>query len=428
MTSVLIAGGGIGGLVTALSLADLGLRVEVYEATPALKPLGVGINLLPHAVRELYELGLQEQLEQNGVLTGELAYFNKHGQPIWREPRGLAAGYRWPQISVHRGELQLLLLAAVQARLGREHVHLGQRLVALDQGPDGVRAHFVDRTGQDAGAVAERPYTVDADFLIGADGIHSRVRAQLHPHEGPPCWNHSVMWRGVTEGEPFLSGRTMIMAGHAAQKFVCYPIKQCGERVLINWVAELRLSSRQLSEREDWNKRGDLDEFLPQFEGWHFDGIDVPSMLRAAEDVYVYPMVDREPLDSWGQGRVTLLGDAAHPMYPVGSNGASQAILDARVLTGCLRTYDGKDEIETALRAYERVRRPATAAITLSNRGHGPELCMMLAEERAPSGFKHVEEVISRAELESISAKYKRVAGFSIDELNHSPSLAQLEY
>jgi 2-polyprenyl-6-methoxyphenol hydroxylase-like FAD-dependent oxidoreductase len=420
MTQALIVGGGIGGLTAALSLAELGIDVEIYESVSEVQPLGVGINVLPHAVRELFELGLQERLESAGVLTSELAYFSKHGKPIWREPRGRAAGYRWPQISIHRGKLHFLLLEAVRERLGSERLHLGHHLGSFSQTERGVVAEFVDR--RSGNLLARR----EADLLIGADGIHSQVRTQLHEGEGKPRWNGTWLWRGVTHGAPFLSGSSMIMAGHSEHKFVAYPIGP-SERggALINWVAELRVPITDLVEREDWNKRASLDEFLPRFEGWKFDWLDVPWLIRNAEAVYVYPMVDRDPLEHWGQGRVTLLGDAAHPMYPVGSNGASQAILDARVLTGCLRS---KPDVTAALRAYEGVRGPATAKLILSNRQQGPEECMTLVEARAPDGFAHVHDVITDSELEAIAAKYKRLAGFSIDEINSRPSLAHAQY
>jgi 2-polyprenyl-6-methoxyphenol hydroxylase-like FAD-dependent oxidoreductase len=423
MTQTLIVGGGIGGLSAALSLAELGHDVQVFESVPEIRPLGVGINVLPHAVRELYELGLSDALENAGVLTGELAYFSKHGHAIWREPRGIAAGYRWPQISIHRGVLHLVLLEAAKARLGTNRIHLGHHFERARQEGDSVIAEFSDRRG------GSDRIEVRGDLLIGADGIHSRVRAQLHPGEGMPAWNGTWLWRGVTHGKRYLTGRSMIMAGHSEQKFVCYPIgpsPQSGEDgALINWVAELRQTNTTLTEREDWNKRGSLDEFLPRFESWKFDWLDVPEMIRNAEAVYVYPMVDRDPLDHWGQGRMTLLGDAAHPMYPVGSNGASQAILDSRVLCGCLRS---KQPIEAALRAYEQVRLPATAALTLANRKQGPEECMTLVEARAPNGFARIEDVITEAELAAIAAKYKRLAGFTIDELNRRPSLANVQY
>jgi 2-polyprenyl-6-methoxyphenol hydroxylase-like FAD-dependent oxidoreductase len=421
MTHVLIVGGGIGGLTAALSLAELGYEIDVFESTPEVRPLGVGINVLPHAVRELHELGLAKELEHAGVLTSELAYFSKHGQAIWSEPRGIGAGYRWPQISIHRGVLHLLLLAAARERLGADRIHLGRHFVRATQDADSVTAEFATKG---TGTSIE----VRGDLLVGADGIHSQLRAQLHPGEGKPRWNGTWLWRGVTHGKRFLSGRSMIMAGHSEHKFVCYPIgpsTRSGEEVLINWVAELRQPVTELTEREDWNKEGKLEEFLPQFESWKFDWLDVPGMIRSAEAVYVYPMVDRDPLERWGEGRITLLGDAGHPMYPVGSNGASQAILDARVLSGCLRS---KQPIPDALRAYEKVRLPATAALTLANRKQGPEECMTLVEARAPNGFERIEDVISEAELQAIAAKYKRLAGFTIDEINQRPSLAHAQY
>lgn len=423
MLRAIVVGGGIGGLATALSLAEIGVDVHVYESVDPIRPLGVGINLLPHAVRELAALGLQPALEAIGVATAELAFYSKHGKPIWREPRGLEAGYRWPQISIHRGRLHLLLLETAIERLGQARVHLGHKLARFETSPHGATAFFLDRrTG------AELP-PVHCDVLIGADGIHSQTRAQLYPNEGPPKWNGAVMWRGVSHGEPFLTGRSMIMAGHLRHKFVAYPIgKDENGEPLINWVAELRYDTTDLSEREDWNKPGKLEEFLPSFKPWKFDWLDVPALIERGLSVYEYPMVDRDPLPSWsdGSGRMTLLGDAAHPMYPIGSNGASQAILDARVLTGCLKSY-GADVART-LAAYEAARRPATAAVVLANREQGPEHCLTVVEDRAPNGFERLEDVVAHAELKEIADTYKRIAGFSVDALNNSPSLADRAY
>jgi len=419
----IVVGGGIGGLATALSLAELGADVHVYESVDPIRPLGVGINLLPHAVRELAALGLQPALEAIGVATSELAFYSKHGKPIWGEPRGREAGYHWPQISIHRGRLHMLLLDTAIEHLGKARVHLGHKLARFETTPDGVTARFVERrTGTEAAPV-------HGDVLIGADGIHSQTRAQLYPNEGPPKWNGAVMWRGVSYGEPFLSGRSMIMAGHLRHKFVAYPIgaDETG-KPLINWVAELRFDTTDLSEREDWNKPGKLEEFLPSFRPWKFDWLDVPGLIENAISVYEYPMVDRDPLPSWsdGSGRMTLLGDAAHPMYPIGSNGASQAILDARVLTGCLKSYGA--DVARALAAYEAIRRPATAAVVLANREQGPEHCLTVVENRAPDGFERLEDVASHAELKDIADTYKRIAGFSVDALNTSPSLADRAY
>jgi 5-methylphenazine-1-carboxylate 1-monooxygenase len=409
----MIVGGGIGGLTTALRLHTAGIEAHVYESVPDIRALGVGINLLPHAVKELTELSLLEALVATGVRTQELHYFSKFGKEIWQEPRGLAAGYRWPQISIHRGALQLLLRDAVRERLGAACIHTGHHLASFMQRDDGtVEARFVDRR---TGAPVA---TESADLLIGADGIHSAVRAALYPDEGPPLWNGAILWRATTVSAPFLTGRSMFMAGHARQKFVAYPITpeaDASGRLLINWIAELRFEPSALTHREDWNRRGDVADFLPAFAGWRFDWLDIPDLIRHAEAVYEYPMVDRDPLDRWSVGHVTLLGDAAHPMYPVGSNGASQAILDARALTDALVN---NADIPAALAAYEAQRRPATARITLSNRQQGPERVMQIVEERAPQGFDDLHAVISRTELEAIAAEYKQIAGFDRDALN----------
>jgi 2-polyprenyl-6-methoxyphenol hydroxylase-like FAD-dependent oxidoreductase len=414
---VLIIGGGIGGLATALSLHSAGLPVRVYEAVPELRPLGVGLNLLPHAARELEEMGLLPALEHAGVCCASIAYHTKRGELIWSEPRGLAAGYRWPQVSIHRGVLQLQLLAAAEQRIGRDRIHLGHRLIGFEPLERGVRARFETQDG-----VAE----ATGRLLIAADGIHSAVRRALYPKEGPPRWNGAIMWRGVAEAEPFLDGRTMIMAGHTRQKFVCYPISDrasASSLRQINFVAELRFDQHDLGEREDWNKPGRLEDFMPRFENWHFDWLDVPALVRSAAETFVYPMVDRDPLPRWSFGPVTLLGDAAHPMYPIGSNGASQAILDARVLTGCLR-YHASDP-ERGLDRYEAIRREATSKIVLSNREQGPEIGMQLVEDRAPEGFANLYDVVGAEELQQIADGYKKVAGFAIRELNDRPSLAE---
>jgi 2-polyprenyl-6-methoxyphenol hydroxylase-like FAD-dependent oxidoreductase len=415
---ILIAGAGIGGLTAALSLHAAGFPVRVFESVPELRPLGVGINLLPHAARELDELGLRAALDGVGIHCKELAYYTKRGQRIWSEPRGTAAGYRWPQVSLHRGALQLLLLDSARERIGESRIHLGCALESFEPAPGGVRVRFADRAVGSARTLSGR-------LLVAADGIHSRVRRVLYPDEGPPCWNGAVMWRGVAEHTPFLDGRTMIMAGHARQKFVCYPIRESNDSPpsqSLNFVAELHFTAGALAEREDWNKPGRLEDFLPQFAGWRFPWLDVPELIRSAREVFVYPMVDRDPLPRWSFGPVTLLGDAAHPMYPIGSNGASQAILDARVLTGCLSYYAG--DPERGLVRYDEIRRGATAEIVLANRRQGPEAGMQLIEDRAPQGFARIQDVVNEAELSEISERYKQLAGFSVPELNARASLA----
>ena len=415
--AVLIIGAGIAGLTTALSLHQIGVEARVFESVDSIEPLGVGINVLPHAVRELTEVGLADRLVAAAIPTAELAYYSKRGQLIWSEPRGLAAGYNWPQFSIHRGELQTILLDAVRERLGADHVLTGHHLVRWETTPSGVRAFFVDRRG------GFRIGEAEGELLIAADGIHSVARGILYPKEGPPIWNGAILWRGVTHGKPFLTGRTMIMAGHEFQKFVCYPIsREAMERgaAVLNWIAERKFQPDHQWRREDWNRPGNLADFLPQFASWRFDWLDAPGLIRAADRCYEYPMVDRNPLEQWTFGRVTLTGDAAHPMYPIGSNGASQAILDARVLAREIRAHGAT---ETALQAYEAERRPATAAIVLANRRNGPEQVMQLVEERAPDGFTRIEDVLSEQELEETATDYKRIAGFDKEALNNRASI-----
>ncbi len=418
--TVLIAGGGIGGLTLALSLHQIGVAAKVFESVPELKPLGVGINVLPHAVRELTELGLLDRLDAAGVRTRELAYFSKRGKPIWSEPRGLEADYKWPQFSIHRGTLQQILLDAATERLGAENILTSHHLTDWSETSSGVRANFIDRaTGRSAGSH-------DGALLIAADGIHSAIRERLYPQEGSPIWNGRILWRGITRSDAFLSGRTMIMAGHEMLKFVCYPISKQADgsgKFAINWIAERHMPPTYQWRREDYNRTARSDEFLPWFEDWKFDWLDVPGLIRNCPHAYEYPLVDRDPIPQWTFGRITLMGDAAHPMYPIGSNGASQAILDARVLT---REILAHGAVPAALAAYEAERRPATADLVMLNRRNGPEQVMQLVEERAPEGYEVVTDVLSLKELEDIAAYYKRVAGFQVEGLNARPPIVTM--
>ena len=410
--NILIVGAGPAGLTAALHLHRCGFDVSVFESVQTIRPLGVGLNLLPHAIRELTLLGLDQKLAAISIPTAELSYHNKFGQLIWREPRGLSAGYLWPQYSVHRGRLQMLLLEEAQTRLGNDRIRTGWHLDSFYQDDQGVTARFIDRaTGLPAGEVR-------GDVLIGADGIHSVVRRSFYPREGSPPFSGRMLWRAVTEARPFLTGRSMIMAGHADQKFVAYPI--CPDaaargRSLINWVAELRVGGAQAPIPRDWNRRAGKEQFAPAFESWRFDWLDVPALIKGAETVYEFPMVDRDPVPRWSHGRVTLLGDAAHPMYPVGSNGASQGILDAAALAEALVTEP--DPVE-ALKRYEVARLEPTSRLVQTNRQHGPEVIMQLAEERATDGFKDVAAVFAPGELEGIASRYKAIAGFDRDRLN----------
>ena len=418
---VLIVGGGIAGLAAALSLHAEGVDVVVRESVPEVQPLGVGINLLPHAIRELDALGLLEQLESVGVAPSNLAYFSAKGQMIWEEARGRAAGYNWPQLSLHRGILQVVLHETAVARLGSDRVLTGRHLISIDQHDDRVTATFEcrdERGGEES---------VDASIVVAADGIHSTVRQQRFPNEGMPLWNGALLWRGAVEYEPILDGRTMVWAGHPDQKFVAYPIRDLDNgKQLINFIAEYRTDDRELLEREDWNRAGNLDDFAPRFDDWVFDWLDIPSLLRAAPGTFLFPMVDRDPLDRWTEGRVTLIGDAAHPMYPIGSNGASQGILDARVLAGCIRTH--RNNLARALEIYEANRRPPTSAIVLANRGLGPEMPMRLVHERAPDGFDNINDVISPEEILDVTEGYRRTAGFALEALASGKSLIDGNY
>jgi 5-methylphenazine-1-carboxylate 1-monooxygenase len=409
----LLVGGGIGGLTAALCLREMGIEVRVFESVETVRPLGVGINLLPHAVRVLDRLGLLPRLAAAAVATAELIYFNKFGQLIWREPRGLDAGYAWPQLSVHRGRFQAILLDEARRRLGTDAVRTGCHLADFEDRGHEVFARFVNR--KSGATVASET----GDLLVGADGIHSCVRATLFPDEGAPRYAGKTLWRATTEAAPFLTGRSMIMAGHAAQKFVAYPIRPEAEvpgRSLINWVAELDVGTT-MPQRRDWNRRGSKADFAPAFAAWRFDWLDVPALIDGAADVFEFPMVDRDPLDRWSFGRVTLLGDAAHPMYPIGSNGASQAVLDAEALAASLAATA---DVTAALARYESGRLPATAALVRSNRNMGPEVVMQMVEERAPAGFKQLEDVITREELEETAARYKVIAGFDRDSLTRA--------
>jgi len=417
---IVVVGAGIGGLVAALSLHQAGHDVHVYESVDEVRALGVGINLLPHAVRELDALGLLDRLVAASVQPTTLVYFTKRGQKIWDEPRGLAAGYRWPQCSVHRGTLQQLLLQATLEQLGAARVHTGHHLVDLENHDDHAVAHFARVRG---GATE---VSVRGSIVVAADGIHSAVRSLRYPDEGMPRWNGALLWRGLTTAPPVFDGRTMVWCGHPRQKFIGYPVADLPDgRQAFNFIAELTVEGQELAEREDWNRAGVLEEFIGPFEDWRFDWLDVPALIRSAPGTFRFPMVDRDPVDRWSFGRTTLLGDAAHPMYPIGSNGASQAILDARVLTGCLRDID--DPV-AALERYDAERRPATAAIVLANRGFGPELPMQLVEERAPDGFDSIGDVITPDEIAQATEGYRRTAGFALQSLAQGDSLADLDW
>ena len=405
---VIIVGGGIGGLSTALMLHQRGIACEVYEQAEAVRELGVGINTLPHAIKELAGLGLLPRLDAVAIRTHELIYTNRFGQEIWREPRGLDAGYDVPQFSIHRGRLQNVIYQAVRSRLGESRIHTGHRLGAFTQDEGGVTAYFFDRNGNHRA-------TARGDVLIGADGIHSVVREALYPHEGPVRWNGSMLWRGAADWPQFLTGRSMVIAGGMAAKLVVYPIGD-GARAdcpLTNWAVLVKVGEGGAPPRkEDWSRPGRFEDLMPHVQRFRIPYVDAKALIQATPEFFEYPMCDRDPLPRWSHGRVTLLGDAAHPMYPVGSNGASQAVLDARCLA------DRLVDAEHPTAAYEQERLDATAQIVQMNRKGGPEGVIDAVEERAPDGFSNIEDVLSFEQRKAIVRGYASSAGFAQQQVN----------
>lgn len=407
---VLIVGGGIGGLTLALTLHERGIPCRIFEMAPQIKAIGVGINLLPHSTKELGRLGLVDELAKAAVTTKDAAFYNRFGQLIHNEPLGRAAGYDWPQFSIHRGDLQMILLRAVEQRIGRDRIHTGWQCTGFRQEAGHATAQF--RNTETGAALPDQ----QADVIIACDGIHSAIRKQMHPQEGEPRYSGINMWRGVTKMKPILSGACMVRAGWLSHgKMVIYPIRDhidAEGNQLMNWVAEIETPTYR---KRDWSRPGKLEDFLPAFADWHFDWLDVPEMIRKSDMVLEFPMVDQDPLEHWTEGRVTLLGDAAHPMVPRGSNGAGQAILDCRLLADLLA--ESADPRE-ALKAYEAKRLPATTQVVLTNRTNPPDAILREVYERTgDKPFAHIEDVISPAELTAITDSYKRVAGYDRDKL-----------
>jgi 5-methylphenazine-1-carboxylate 1-monooxygenase len=410
----IIVGAGIGGLTTALMLHARGMDCEIYEQADGVRELGVGINTLPHAIKELAMLGLLEALDRVGVRTFELIYANRFGQEIWREPRGVDAGYDVPQFSIHRGQLQAVIYRAVRARIGESRIRTGHRLGAFCQDDGGVTGYFFDREGCYRGSAR-------GDILVGADGIHSTVREALFPNEGSVRWNGIMLWRGAIDWPVFLTGRSMIVAGGMAAKLVIYPIGESSHatRRLTNWAvaAKIGAASTPPPRREDWSRLGRYEDLMPHVKRFDLPYVNVEGLIESTPQFWEYPMSDRDPLPRWSYGRVTLLGDAAHPMYPVGSNGASQAILDARVLVN--RLADAEHPVH-ALWAYEQERLPMTAQIVHMNRRGGPEGVIDAVEQRAPEGFTRIDDVLSFEERKAIVRGYASTAGFAREQVNRA--------
>ena len=411
---VVIVGGGIGGLATALMLHDRGIKAEVYERSEEIRELGVGINTLPHAIRELANIGLLDALDKAAIRTHELIYQNRQGQTIWQELRGTDAGLDMPQFSIHRGRLQGVLRDAVIERLGPDAIRTGHACSGVKSGDGSATAIFQTADKQ--------KLLVDGDAVIACDGIHSVVRRQFYPDQGDPKWNGIMLWRGACLWEPFLTGRSMVIAGGMDAKLVLYPIANDDRpdgKVLMNWAVAAKMGdgSTPMPRREDWNREGVMSELLPFVENtFSLDVLDPLALIRETGTFYEYPMCDRDPVEQWTFDRVTLLGDAAHPMYPVGSNGASQAILDARYLAD--RLADCNSDAGAALLAYEAERLPATSEIVRQNRGGGPERVIDLVNQRAPDGFDRLEDIAGHEELEAVVRGYQKTAGFDKASVN----------
>jgi 5-methylphenazine-1-carboxylate 1-monooxygenase len=409
MDDVIIVGAGIGGLTLGLALQRCGIPCRIFESAAEIRPIGVGINLLPHATKELAALRLEQSLASVAIETSDATFFNRFGQLIYQESLGRAAGYEHPQFSIHRGDLQMVLLDAFRTRAGSDRLNTNYHCTGAEQDESGVSVLFSDGPGG-----ADRS-TVRGRVAIACDGINSAIRKQLFPDEGEPRYSGINMWRGVTRWKPILSGASMVRAGWLSHgKMVIYPIRPAGADglQLINWVAEIETPNYL---KRDWNRRGSIEDFIGAFADWHFDWLDVPAFIRAADSVLEFPMVDQDPLPRWSFGRVTLLGDAAHPMVPRGSNGAGQAILDARALASALSE---NDDPVAALESYEKQRLEATTRIVLTNRTNPPDAILREVFQRTNDRpFASIDDVISRDELVALSEGYKRIAGYSKEAL-----------
>jgi 2-polyprenyl-6-methoxyphenol hydroxylase-like FAD-dependent oxidoreductase len=406
---VAIIGGGICGLSLALNLKERGIEARVYERAPEIKELGVGITALPHAMREFTALGIGNELIAAGIENRESCFFNRFGQLIYKEPRGRFAGYPHPEIGLHRGKLHLILYNAVRRRLGEDAVRTDHECVGIEQDEHGVTVRFRQTsTGHTIDSVR-------ADVAIACDGINSAIRKQFYPND-KVAFSGINTWRGVTRRKPILGGRTYMRVGSILTgKMVIYPIVDDvdGEgNQLVNWMAEIQ---RNTFEQNDWNKPGDLADFFPIYENWRFDWLDVAQMIRDADQILEYPMVDKDPIDTWTFGRVTLAGDAAHPMYPRGSNGAAQAAIDARTLADLLR---GHADPREALKAYEAARAGPAAKVVRTNREHPPDFINIKVEELVGGKpFDDLDKYISQDELRALSENYKRIAGFALADV-----------
>jgi len=412
---VIIAGGGIAGLATALTLHQIGVPCVVFEAAREVRPLGVGINMQPNAVRELYDLGITEaDLDRVGLPAREWALVGLNGNDIYSEPRGKLAGYNWPQYAVHRGQFHVLLHEKVTERIGPDAVHLGSRVSGYTKNHDGsVTAHIEHADGSTSQA--------QGALLIGADGIHSAIRAQMHPAQPPIHWGGAIMWRGTTLGKPIRSGSSFVGLGTHRQRVVFYPIShpdRASGLSIINWIAEVTLDNSEGWKRSGWFREVSVSDFAHYFRGWTWDWLDVPSLIAQADTVFENPMIDRDPVPTWRDGPVLLMGDAAHAMYPTGSNGGSQAVVDARALGAMMIEHGVAPD---ALAAFDAQLCGPISQLVLRNRGAGPFGLLNMVDERCGGTFDNIDDVIPPQERTEFMAGYKAAAGFAIEKLNKAP-------
>ncbi len=412
MSEIVIVGGGICGLSLALNLHRQGIACRVFERAPEVKELGVGITLLPHAMREFTALGVGDELLAAGIENLESCFFNRFGQLIYKEPRGKFAGYPYPEVSIHRGRLHTILHAAAQRELGPERIKTNHQCVAVEQDADGATAFFQETT---SGRTLE---PVRGAAVIACDGINSAVRQQFYPDETVAFAGINT-WRGVTRRKPIFTGRTYMRVGSIyTGKMVIYPIANDvdGEgNQLINWMAEIK---GETFEKNDWNQAGSLKDFHHIYASWRFDWLDVADMIERADAILEYPMVDKDPIERWTFGRVTLAGDAAHPMYPRGSNGSAQAAIDARMIAECLRA---EADVPAALKAYEAARAPVTGRVVRTNREHPPDFINIKVEQLVGDRpFERLDDYITQDELRALSDDYKRIAGFALPDVAES--------
>ncbi len=413
---VIITGGGIGGLSLALTLHQIGVPCLVIEASREMRPLGVGINIQPNAVREFLDLGIDlVDLDSIGVPAQEWALVGLNGKEVYSEPRGLDAGYKWPQYAVHRGQLLMMLYNKVVERLGKDAVLLGHRVTQYRKDEHGVTVSLTSSEDKQT----ER----HCQLLIGADGIHSTVRAQMHPEQPPIHWGGAVMWRGTAQVKPMRTQSSFIGLGTHKHRMVIYPISHPDKdgTALVNWIAEVTVDNADGWQQDGWFREVEIDHFIHHFEHFKYDWLDVPTLLRSADCAYENPMIDRDPVSTWVDGPVALMGDAAHAMYPTGSNGASQAIVDARVIGAKLLQHGITPD---ALTAYDDQLCSKISEVVLRNRGAGPFGLLNLLDDRCGGVFDDIEAVLPAKERSEFMARYKQAAGFAMEQLNDaSPTI-----